>query len=121
MIKFDNVTFNYASSDKPAIKNVSLQIKQGELVVFCGKSGSGKSTIAKLINGLIPKVQHGDIIGDVYLDGRNISEIEMYQLSQMVGSVFQNPKTQFYNVDTTSELAFNLENQGIDESVIKKK
>lgn len=121
MIKLDKVTFNYASSEKPAIKNVSFQIKKGELVVFCGKSGSGKSTIAKLINGLIPKVQHGDISGDVYLDGRNISEIEMYQLSQMVGSVFQNPKTQFYNVDTTSELAFNLENQGIDESVIKKK
>ncbi|UXR87170.1 ABC transporter ATP-binding protein [Staphylococcus felis] len=121
MIKFDNVTFNYASSEKPAIQNVSLHIKQGELVVFCGKSGSGKSTVAKLINGLIPKVQHGDISGHVYLNGRNISEIDMYQLSQIVGSVFQNPKTQFYNVDTTSELAFNLENQGIDKTVIIEK
>ncbi|WP_281190765.1 ABC transporter ATP-binding protein [Staphylococcus schleiferi] len=121
MIKFDNVTFNYASSEEPAIQNVSLQIKQGELVVFCGKSGSGKSTVAKLINGLIPKVQPGYMSGHVYLDGCNISEIEMYQLSQMVGSVFQNPKTQFYNVDTTSELAFNLENQGIDKTVIIEK
>ena len=67
MIKFDNVTFNYASSEESAIQNVSLQIKQGELVVFCGKSGSGKSTVAKLINGLIPKVQHGDISGHVEL------------------------------------------------------
>ncbi|MBF7019916.1 ATP-binding cassette domain-containing protein [Staphylococcus sp. 18_1_E_LY] len=121
MIKFDDVTFNYASSRETAIKNVSLQIKQGELVVLCGKSGSGKSTITKLINGLIPKVQNGEISGHVYIDGQNISEIEMYQLSQMVGSVFQNPKTQFYNVDTTSELAFNMENQGIDKEVIIEK
>ncbi|MCD9067449.1 ATP-binding cassette domain-containing protein [Staphylococcus pasteuri] len=121
MIKFDNVTFNYASSEEPAIKDISFHINQGELVVFCGKSGSGKSTIAKLINGLIPKVQHGEISGHVYLNGYNISEIEMYQLSQMVGSVFQNPKTQFYNVDTTSELAFNLENQGIDSEIIIEK
>lgn len=121
MIRFDNVTFKYASSEKPAIKNVSLQIKKGELVVFCGKSGSGKSTIAKLINGLIPKIQYGEMIGQIYLEDHNISEIKMYQLSQMVGSVFQNPKTQFYNVDTTSELAFNLENQGIDRVVIIEK
>lgn len=121
MIKFDNVTFNYASSQEYAIKNVSLKIKRGELVVFCGKSGSGKSTITKLINGLIPKVQHGDMTGHVYLDSRNIAEIELYQLSRMVGSVFQNPKTQFYNVDTTSELAFNLENQGIDKEIIIEK
>ncbi|UXR44977.1 ABC transporter ATP-binding protein [Staphylococcus simulans] len=121
MIKFDNVNFNYVSSEKAAIKNVTFQIKQGELVVFCGKSGSGKSTIAKLINGLIPKVQHGEMSGALYINGRNISEVEMYQLSQMVGSVFQNPKTQFYNVDTTSELAFNLENQGIDKRIIIEK
>lgn len=121
MIKFDNVTFNYATSENSVIKNISFHIKQGELVLFCGKSGSGKSTIAKLINGLIPKVQQGEIHGNVYLDNQNISEIDMYQLSQIVGSVFQNPKTQFYNVDTTSELAFNLENQGIDQAIIIEK
>ncbi|MBA8777516.1 ABC transporter ATP-binding protein [Staphylococcus schleiferi subsp. coagulans] len=121
MIKFENVTFKYASSEEPAIKEASFHIKRGELAVFCGQSGSGKSTITKLINGLIPKVQSGEIRGNISLNGHNISGIEMYQLSQMVGSVFQNPKTQFYNVDTTSELAFNLENQGISRNIIIEK
>ncbi|XVK03452.1 ATP-binding cassette domain-containing protein [Staphylococcus lugdunensis] len=61
MIKFDNVSFTYAEATHPALKQLSLEIKQGEVAIFCGKSGSGKSTIAKLINGLIPKVQTGDI------------------------------------------------------------
>ncbi|MGZ2417055.1 energy-coupling factor transport system ATP-binding protein [Staphylococcus caledonicus] len=121
MIKFDHVAFNYEPSEQAAIQDISIEIKKGEFVIFCGKSGCGKSTIAKLINGLIPKVQSGDISGQVYINNKDISQYEMYQLSQMVGSVFQNPKTQFYNVDTTSELAFNLENQGIKPEIIINK
>lgn len=121
MIKFDNVSFTYAEATHPALKQLSLEIKQGEVAIFCGKSGSGKSTIAKLINGLIPKVQTGDIEGDIYLNQQSMAELSMYEISTMVGSVFQNPKTQFYNVDTTSELAFNLENQGVPPATIMQK
>ncbi len=121
MIKFKNVSFNYDSSEKSAIKNIFLEVKQGELVVFCGKSGSGKSTIAKLINGLIPKMQSGKISGHIYINKQDVSELAMYELSKMIGSVFQNPKTQFYNIDTTSELAFNLENQGLEKDYIKER
>ncbi|MCH8677422.1 ABC transporter ATP-binding protein [Staphylococcus lugdunensis] len=121
MIKFDNVSFTYAEATHPALKQLSLEIKQGEVAIFCGKSGSGKSTIAKLINGLIPKVQTGDIEGDIYLNQQSMAELSMYEISTMVGSVFQNPKTQFYNVDTTSELAFNLENQGVSPATIMQK
>ena len=118
MIKFDHVTFQYDAAETPAIKDITLHIKQGELVLFCGKSGSGKSTITKLINGLIPRGHEGELTGEVTVNDTPISKLPMYALSEMVGSVFQNPKTQFYNVDTTSELAFNLENRGIDLAVI---
>ena len=100
------------------LTDINLSINTGELLVVTGPSGCGKTTILRLINGLIPRFYRGRVQGDILLDGRSFEHKELYDLAQVVGTVFQNPKSQFYNVDTTSELAFACENQGMPEEAI---
>ncbi len=113
MIRIEDVSYKY-DSETNCIKNVNLHINKGEFVVLCGRSGCGKSTISRLINGLIPHFFDGKLSGDIFIDGKNTKELRLPQISSQVGSVFQNPKSQFFNTDTTSELAFGCENQGLE-------
>ena len=111
MIEFKNVSFTYDSVDRNAgIYNVDLKINDGEVIVFCGESGCGKTTISRLINGLIPGYYTGTLNGEVIVRDYKISQNPIDELSRYVGSVFQNPRTQFFNVDSTSEIAFACEN-----------
>lgn len=113
MIKFNNVSFRYKhSNNREILKNINLKIDKGELILFCGESGSGKTTITRLINGLIPNYYNGELKGEVLIDNKKINEMPLYETGKIVGSVFQNPRSQFFNVDTTSELSFGCENQG---------
>lgn len=114
MIQLENVTFTYnGSEDKGNLKNISLSIRQGEVILLCGESGCGKTTLTRLINGLIPWYYEGELNGIVRVDGKEIREQPLHILSRKIGSVFQNPRSQFFNVDTTSEIAFSCENQGL--------
>ena len=88
------------------LHEINLVIPNGEVVLLCGKSGCGKTTLTRLINGLIPNYYNGRLSGDVIIDSHNLSKLSLYEISKFVGSVFQNPRTQFFNVDSTSELAF---------------
>ncbi|MFI3202625.1 MAG: ATP-binding cassette domain-containing protein [Eubacteriales bacterium] len=111
MIQFQNVSFRYASNgDKYSVKDLDLEIAEGEVVVLCGLSGCGKTTVTRLINGLAPHFYEGGIKGNVIVDGKNTKEIELSEFADTCGSVFQNPKSQFFNTDTTGELAFGCEN-----------
>ncbi len=111
IIEFQNVSFRYSSEKEIySVKNLNLEIKKGEVVVLCGLSGCGKTTVTRLINGLAPHFFTGGIKGNVIVDGKNTKEIELSALSKICGSVFQNPKSQFFNTDTTGELAFACEN-----------
>lgn len=122
MIEFKDVSFTYDSGDRNAgIYNVDLKINDGEVVVFCGESGCGKTTISRLINGLIPGYYTGILTGEVTVHGYKVSENPIDELSRYVGSVFQNPRTQFFNVDSTSEIAFACENFGIPREEICKR
>lgn len=111
MIELKNVSFSYQGQEHGGLHNVTLNIKQGECVLLCGRSGCGKTTITRLINGLIPYFYPGELTGEVLMDGKAISDLPMYQVAAKVGSVFQNPRTQFFNVDTDSEIAFGIENE----------
>lgn len=111
--KLTGVTFSYASDGYPALEDVSLSIAAGSCVVITGASGCGKTTLTRLMNGLIPVVYEGEATGSVSVMGKPIEEWSMGGLSSRVGSVFQNPRSQFVNTDTTSEIAFGCENQGI--------
>lgn len=123
MIELKQVTFQYDNAPENAhsIRNINLTIQNGECVVLCGRSGCGKTTITRLINGLIPHYYEGVLSGYVSVDGAEIKKQKLSKISQHVGSVFQNPRSQFFNVDTTSELAFGCENQGLPkEDVLER-
>ena len=121
MIKFKNVSFTYENSDKKALDNINFEINDGELVLITGASGSGKSTIYKCINGLIPHIYEGNLLGDVFIDDINTKDCKDYELCKKIGSVSQNPRGQFFTDNTTSELAFTLENLGYKvEEILEK-
>ncbi|MBW7791353.1 ABC transporter ATP-binding protein [Enterococcus faecalis] len=120
MIKLDDVSFKYQNDKVDAIKNINLDFEKGKVYLLCGKSGCGKTSIIRTINRLIPNFYKGALYGKCEIYGENIEDIPMYELSKKVGTVFQNPRSQFYNIDTTSELVFNLENQGVDKKTICK-
>ena len=104
------------------LSQVSAAIAPGECVLLCGASGCGKTTVTKLINGLIPAFTPGcRLEGRVEVDGLDPGTTPMYELARKVGSVFQNPKSQFFNLDTDSELAFGLENEGRPPEEIRKR
>ena len=112
-IDFRNVSFTYPDKESGALKDINLHIGQGEFVLLTGASGCGKTTITRMLNGLVPGFYGGEIDGKVLLDGRDIREYKSYEIASIVGSVFQNPRTQFFNVDTDSEITFGLENAGV--------
>ena len=113
MIEIENVTYTYPEAAAPALKEVSLSVADGECVLLCGKSGCGKSSVIRLINGMIPNFYEGELTGSVLHDGRLVSELPLYAIAEKTGTVFQNPRTQFYTVNTTSEIAFGCENLGM--------
>lgn len=115
MIEFKNVSFAYPDSADGGLKNVDLTIPDGQCVLLCGRSGCGKTTLTRLINGLIPQFFEGDLSGEILLDGENLADLPMYRIAEKVGSVFQNPRTQFFNVDTDSEIAFGMENEAVPQ------
>ena len=118
MIEIKKVSFQHENAEKPSLKNVSLTIAEGECVLLCGESGSGKTTVTRLLNGLIPHFYEGKMEGCAMVNGLNVTEAELYDTARIVGSVFQNPRSQFFCVDTTSELAFGCENMGMPEDEI---
>lgn len=122
MIEFKDVSFQYEQgSSKGKIENINLTIHDGEVVLICGESGCGKTTLTRLINGLIPHYYEGTLTGQTLVEGVDVKNVSLYALSGVVGSVFQNPRTQFFTVDTTSEIAFGCENLGIDAEEINSR
>ena len=118
MIDIKDVSFSYGGKDGKALNQVSLHISKGECVLLVGLSGCGKTTLTRLLNGLVPSFYEGKLSGEVLIEGKPVSEYKDGSLSQKVGSVFQNPRSQFFNVDTTGEIAFGCENIGISHEQI---
>ena len=114
MIELQNVSFTYSESKTGGVRDVSFKIGRGECVLLCGASGCGKTTVTRLINGLIPYFFDGSLSGKILVNGRDTQETDIASLSDSIGSVFQNPRTQFFNTDTDSEIVFGLENRGIE-------
>lgn len=119
MIRVEHVSFTYENANNgSAIEDINIEIPAGQVVLLCGQSGSGKTTFSRLINGLIPTYYEGKMTGSVYVKEKDIKNAELYELAPFIGSVFQNPKSQFYTLLTDNEIVFACENLGIDKQAI---
>src|SRR5699024_34376 len=118
--KMDKVTFRYKSFGEDellAVDNVSLSIKEGEFIAILGHNGSGKSTIAKLMNGLLIPAE-----GKVYVDNMDTEEEDkIWDIRQKAGMIFQNPDNQIVATIVEEDVAFGPENQGIPPKEIRKR
>lgn len=117
-ITIRDLTFKYRIRDKPAIKNINLDLHKGELMLVAGTSGCGKTTLMRCINGLIPRTYPGSIEGEINLFGRSVSTISLAELSQTVGTILQNPERQIVSGYVLNEIAFGPENLGLERDEI---
>ncbi|MDR1238246.1 MAG: ABC transporter ATP-binding protein [Propionibacteriaceae bacterium] len=115
-VRLSGVSFSYSGVESDSLAKLELSLRPGEFVVLAGPSGSGKTTLTRLINGLIPHYYEGSLLGQVVVDGIDPSANALWRLP--VGSVFQNPRAQFFTTDTTSEIAFGVENLGLPTAEI---
>lgn len=120
MVEIENLSLSYGNNKK-VLKNISLNIKKGECILLTGKSGSGKSSIINSINGLAVRYDGASIDGSIRIRNKDIKNLKLYEISMLVSSVFQNPKTHFFNVNTTLELLFYLENIGLSRYEMDKR
>ena len=121
MITLNKVSFSYKGGQEKSLHEVSLHIPKGQCVLLCGVSGCGKTTITRLINGLVLYFFEGDFSGEITVDGLDAKQADILKLSDIVGTVFQNPRTQFFNTDTDSEIVFGLENRGLLSKVLSNR
>ena len=120
-ISFNLFTFQYDAQAEATLKDISFDIAKGEKVLILGPSGSGKSTLAQCLNGIIPNIHKGQAQGQVRIDGQDIFKQSIYDKSQLVSTVLQDPDGQFIGLTVAEDLAFALENDCADQSEMKDK
>ncbi|MFD0586469.1 ABC transporter ATP-binding protein [Paenibacillus sp. GCM10027627] len=113
MIKFHHVSYRYGAHADFQLKEVDLHVTEGEFVLLTGVSGCGKTTLTRCINGIIPHFHEGELQGEIIVGGRTVQNSEIYQIGQLAGSVFQDPRSQFFTTNVMDELAFGCENYGV--------
>ena len=118
IIKIKNVSFTYPESETPAIDNISLDIKRGSWTSIIGHNGSGKSTIIRLINGLLVPDEKGK--PEIEVDGLKLNDDTVWEVRNKVGIVFQNPDNQFVGATVADDVAFGLENRGVSHTEMVK-
>ncbi len=121
MIEFKNFSYSYGEKGEAALKNLTFTVKKGEFILLTGKSGSGKSSVLQAINGIILQYYKGSISGEICIDNKSIKKSSVQQLSRQVGTVFQNPKSQFFHLNVEDELTFGPSNQALPLQEIKRR
>lgn len=121
MVESKRISFCYQGASEAALQDVTFSVQEGECVLLCGKSGCGKTTFSRLLNGLIPMHFRGKLEGSCIAGGLQAGKSAIEEYVPVVGSVFQNPKTQYFNINTTAELAFPCENCGMPPEEIRRR
>ncbi len=117
----EGLSFRYPDSARPALRDVSLEVCEGEVVLLAGSSGCGKSTLLRCINGLIPHMYPGDYVGRVRVGGLEVSETPMSTLAQNVGLLFQNPENQIFMFSVERDVAFGLQNLSVPREEMRSR
>lgn len=116
-IRVKNVTFSY-DGKREQLKKVDFNVKKGECIVLIGKSGCGKSSLTRIINGLIPNFYEGNLQGNVFIENIKINDLSSWEIGKMTGNVFQDPRSQFFANEVGGEIAFGCENLGLSHEEI---
>ena len=112
IIKYENVDFKYANSKRRVLKNINLDIKEGDFVVITGPTGAGKTTLCEMLNGIIPNFVKGELTGKITVDGMDPTKTTVAKMAQTVGLVFQDPNTQLFGMTVEEDIAFGATNLG---------
>ena len=121
VIEFVDFSFQYRTQAKPTLNNINLTIYEGEKVLIVGPSGSGKSTLSNCINGIVPFSNEGKISGSLKVKGKETKEMSIFELSNSVGTVLQDPDGQFIGLTVGEDIAFKLENDCVSQEEMKEK
>lgn len=123
MIELKAISFSYenASKKRGQLQGVDLHIKKGELIILSGKSGCGKTTLTRILNGLCPGFYLGTLSGSYTLNGEDALKMPIHQLGTLVGSVFQDPRSQFFTTNTTDEIVLGMENIPLERPVMQER
>ena len=120
LVVFDKYNFKYKSQVEPSLFDIDLKVKKGEKIIIVGPSGSGKSTLAKCLNGQIPNTFPGDMTGSCLIDGKDLLDSSIFDLSLSVGTVLQDTDGQFVGLTVAEDIAFSLENDNVNQEDMKK-
>ena len=120
MLSFENFSLSYGDS-APVLQDISLTIKEGECLLLTGESGSGKSSLIHAVNGLAYQYYNGKSKGKLLFQGDDLSSLPIYKIALRIATVFQNPKTHFFNINTTRELLFTMENMGLNREEMDRR
>jgi energy-coupling factor transporter ATP-binding protein EcfA2 len=117
-LEISNLSFRYQRREDYALHDLSFQVQPGEVLLIAGASGCGKTTLMRCINGLIPRTYQGDLKGEISIFGKLVSDMQMSELSQRVGTILQDPERQIVGSYVLNEVAFGLENLGLPREEI---
>lgn len=121
MLKIENLSYRYPSRHRFTLKQINLQLADGEMLLLAGRSGCGKSTLIKAISGLLGDEGTGELQGSIYLAGEDVTHWPPEKIGCLAGTVYQSPDDQLFAMTVADEVGFALENQGVDDEVLRRR
>ncbi|MFD2616185.1 ABC transporter ATP-binding protein [Terrilactibacillus laevilacticus] len=121
LIDVKHYTYTYEDEERAVLQDISFSIHEGEFILMVGPSGCGKSTLCQALNGIVPHVLGGEAVGEIIVDGKNVLESEVKDMSESIGMVFQDADAQLCNIYVEDEVAFAPENLRVEPDEIQRR